>query len=60
MPLECLLCITPVQFVRQCELMKIEDILPFFPENTQIDNFKEVFIAQISSRVERKPILIYL
>ena len=40
--------------------MKIEDILPFFPENTQIDNFKEVFIAQISSRVEREPILIYL
>lgn len=30
-----------IKFVRQCELVKVEDILPFFPDGTRIDNFKE-------------------
>lgn len=30
-----------VQFVRQCEMIKIEDILPFFPEGTRLDDFQE-------------------
>lgn len=36
------------QFVRQCELVMVEDILPFFPDSTLIDNFKEVrFICPV-------------
>ena len=27
--------------VRECALLKIEDILPLFPENTLIDDFRE-------------------
>lgn len=27
--------------LRECKLLKIEDILPFFPNNTTIDHFKE-------------------
>eukprot|EP00656_Telonema_subtile_P011843 TRINITY_DN15907_c0_g4_i2.p1 TRINITY_DN15907_c0_g4~~TRINITY_DN15907_c0_g4_i2.p1 ORF type:complete len:1063 (-),score=256.58 TRINITY_DN15907_c0_g4_i2:63-3251(-) len=30
-----------IKFVRQCELVMVEDILPFFPDSTRIDNFKE-------------------
>eukprot|EP00658_Telonema_sp_P-2_P062096 TRINITY_DN5075_c0_g1_i4.p2 TRINITY_DN5075_c0_g1~~TRINITY_DN5075_c0_g1_i4.p2 ORF type:complete len:492 (-),score=128.78 TRINITY_DN5075_c0_g1_i4:186-1661(-) len=30
-----------IKFVRQCELVMVEDILPFFPDSTLIDNFKE-------------------
>jgi hypothetical protein len=29
-------------FLRECELLKIEDILPFFPDFVLIDDFKEV------------------
>eukprot|EP00727_Mastigamoeba_balamuthi_P004186 m51a1_g13765 putative vacuolar protein sorting-associated protein 18 homolog (977) ;mRNA; r:253137-257178 len=30
-----------VRFLRECELLKIEDILPFFPDFTRIDDFKD-------------------
>jgi len=30
-----------IRDVRQCQLLKIEDILPFFPEDTLIDDFRE-------------------
>ena len=27
-------------FLRECELLKIEDVLPFFPDFVLIDDFK--------------------
>ncbi|KAK9450847.1 Pep3/Vps18/deep orange family-domain-containing protein [Limtongia smithiae] len=30
-----------IQFLKRCELLKIEDLLPFFPDFVVIDNFKE-------------------
>jgi vacuolar protein sorting-associated protein 18 len=30
-----------MQFLQDCELLKIEDILPFFPDFTRIDEFKD-------------------
>jgi len=36
-----------IGFVRQCDVIKIEDILPFFPENTHIDDFKEEICASL-------------
>ena len=29
-----------MEFLHECELLKIEDILPFFPDFVTIDNFK--------------------
>jgi vacuolar protein sorting-associated protein 18 len=36
-----------VEFIKQCELLKIEDILPYFPEFTQIDDFKQLICSSL-------------
>lgn len=30
-----------MQFLKKCDLLKIEDILPFFPDYVLIDDFKD-------------------
>lgn len=30
-----------MQFLKQCDLLKMEDILPFFPDFVLIDDFKD-------------------
>ncbi|KAF8448426.1 putative vacuolar protein sorting-associated protein [Terfezia claveryi] len=32
---------TAIEFLKQCELLKIEDLIPFFPDFVVIDDFKE-------------------
>jgi hypothetical protein len=32
---------TAIQFLKQCELLRIEDLIPFFPDFVVIDDFKE-------------------
>ncbi|KAI1261128.1 vacuolar protein sorting protein-like protein DigA [Xylariaceae sp. FL1019] len=32
---------TAIEFLRRCELLKIEDLIPFFPDFVVIDDFKE-------------------
>ena len=29
-----------IEFLKQCELLKIEDLIPFFPDFVVIDDFK--------------------
>jgi DNA repair exonuclease SbcCD ATPase subunit len=36
-----LLCGSAIEFLRRCELLKIEDLIPFFPDFVVIDDFKE-------------------
>lgn len=36
-----------MELLNQCELLKIEDILPFFPEFTRIDDFKEEICSSL-------------
>jgi len=36
-----------MNFLHQCELLKIEDILPFFPEFVTIDHFKDAICASL-------------
>ena len=38
-----------MEFLQQCSVLKIEDILPFFPEFTLIDNFKEEICESLES-----------
>ena len=32
-----------MEFLHECDLLKIEDILPFFPDFVTIDHFKVIF-----------------
>lgn len=34
-----------MEFLHDCELLKIEDILPFFPDFVTIDHFKVGFLV---------------
>jgi len=36
-----------MDFLQQCDLLKIEDILPFFPDFVTIDHFKEAICASL-------------
>ncbi|XP_055957598.1 vacuolar protein sorting-associated protein 18 homolog [Patella vulgata] len=36
-----------MEFLHDCELLKIEDILPFFPDFVTIDHFKEAIITSL-------------
>lgn len=36
-----------MEFLQQCELLKIEDILPFFPEFVTIDHFKDAICCSL-------------
>lgn len=36
-----------VEFLQECPLLKIEDILPFFPDFVTIDNFKDAICASL-------------
>jgi len=36
-----------MELLTQCDLLKIEDILPFFPDFTQIDQFKEEICSSL-------------
>lgn len=36
-----------MKFLEQCDLIKIEDILPFFPDFTTIDHFKDAICASL-------------
>lgn len=38
-----------MEFLQQCTVLKIEDILPFFPEFTLIDSFKDEICASLES-----------
>lgn len=35
-----------IEFLKQCELLKIEDLIPFFPDFVVIDDFKVWFRFQ--------------
>ena len=35
-----------IEFLKQCELLKIEDLIPFFPDFVVIDDFKVGFRFQ--------------
>jgi len=35
-----MLCYSAIEFLKQCELLKIEDLIPFFPDFVVIDDFK--------------------
>ncbi|KAI5806553.1 vacuolar protein sorting protein-like protein DigA [Peziza echinospora] len=36
-----------IEFLKQCELLKIEDLIPFFPDFVVIDDFKEEICAAL-------------
>lgn len=36
-----------MEFLQECELLKIEDILPFFPDFTTIDHFKDAICQSL-------------
>ena len=36
-----------MQFLQQCELLKIEDILPFFSDFVTIDHFKDAICTSL-------------
>jgi hypothetical protein len=38
-----------MQFLTHCELLKIEDILPFFPDFVLIDDFKEAICSSLTN-----------
>jgi hypothetical protein len=38
-----------MEFLKECAVLKIEDILPFFPEFTLIDNFKDEICESLES-----------
>lgn len=37
-----------MEFLQQCDLIKIEDILPFFPDFVTIDHFKDAICSSLS------------
>lgn len=36
-----------MQLLKSCDLLKMEDILPYFPDHVLIDNFKEEICASL-------------
>lgn len=38
---------TAIEFLKRCDLLKIEDIIPFFPDFVVIDDFKEEICAAL-------------
>jgi vacuolar protein sorting-associated protein 18 len=38
---------TAIQFLRRCDLLKIEDLIPFFPDFVVIDDFKDEICAAL-------------
>ncbi|KAI9826930.1 MAG: hypothetical protein M1832_005869 [Thelocarpon impressellum] len=38
---------TAIEFLKRCELLKIEDLIPFFPDFVIIDDFKEEICAAL-------------
>ncbi|KAL2128369.1 hypothetical protein VTI74DRAFT_9274 [Chaetomium olivicolor] len=38
---------TAIEFLKRCELLKIEDLIPFFPDFVVIDDFKEEICAAL-------------
>lgn len=38
---------TAIEFLKRCELLKIEDLIPFFPDFIVIDDFKEEICAAL-------------
>jgi hypothetical protein len=36
-----------MSFLQECELLQIEDILPFFPDFTRIDEFRDEICASL-------------
>lgn len=40
---------TAINFLKRCELLKIEDLIPFFPDFVVIDDFKEEICAALES-----------
>jgi hypothetical protein len=38
---------TAIEFLKRCDLLKIEDLIPFFPEFVVIDDFKEEICAAL-------------
>ncbi|KAI1492124.1 Pep3/Vps18/deep orange family-domain-containing protein [Biscogniauxia mediterranea] len=38
---------TAIEFLRRCELLKIEDLIPFFPDFVVIDDFKDEICAAL-------------
>ncbi|KAK3357673.1 Pep3/Vps18/deep orange family-domain-containing protein [Lasiosphaeria hispida] len=38
---------TAIEFLRSCDLLKIEDLIPFFPDFVVIDDFKEEICAAL-------------
>lgn len=36
-----------MEFLHECELLKIEDILPFFPDFVTIDHFKDAIVSSL-------------
>lgn len=38
---------TAIEFLRRCDLLKIEDLIPFFPDFVVIDDFKEEICAAL-------------
>eukprot|EP01094_Clydonella_sp_ATCC50884_P020588 TRINITY_DN4318_c0_g1_i1.p1 TRINITY_DN4318_c0_g1~~TRINITY_DN4318_c0_g1_i1.p1 ORF type:complete len:849 (+),score=315.48 TRINITY_DN4318_c0_g1_i1:254-2800(+) len=42
-----------MEFLNQCELLKIEDILPFFPDFNYIDDFKDAICHSLEDYNER-------
>jgi len=37
-----------MEFLQECPLLKIEDILPFFPDFVTIDNFKDAICTSLA------------
>lgn len=42
-----------MEFLQQCDLLKIEDILPFFPDFNYIDNFKDAICHSLEDYNQR-------
>ena len=40
---------TAIEFLKRCELLRIEDLIPFFPDFVVIDDFKEEICAALES-----------
>ena len=38
---------TAMSFLQECDLLQIEDILPFFPDFTRIDEFRDEICASL-------------
>lgn len=41
-----------MHFLEECSFIKIEDILPFFPDFVTIDHFKDAVCASLEVRIQ--------